>query len=55
MKNNIQHTLENSLSYQEYREHVANLLSQGKSTGDNQTDKRRRIRKETFKVDSQNE
>ena len=38
MKNKIQHTLENSLSYQEYREYVADLLSQGKSTGDNQSE-----------------
>lgn len=38
MKNKIQQAIENSLSYKEYRELVADLLSKGKSTGDNQTE-----------------
>lgn len=38
MKNKIQEALENSLSYEEYRELVADLLAKGKSTGDNQTE-----------------
>jgi len=38
MENIIESSLENSLSYAEYRELVRDLLAQGKSTGDNQTE-----------------
>ena len=38
MENIIKSSLENSLSYTEYRTLVSDLLVQGKSTGDNQTE-----------------
>ena len=38
MKNIIEKSLENTLSYQEFRDLVSNLLTQGKSTGNNQSD-----------------
>lgn len=38
MENIIESSLENSLSYSEYRVLVSDLLAQGKSTGDNQTE-----------------
>jgi len=38
MENIIESSLENSLSYTEYRTLVSDLLLQGKSTGDNQTE-----------------
>ena len=38
MENIIENSLENSLSYTEYRSLVRDLLTQGKSTGDNQTE-----------------
>jgi hypothetical protein len=38
MENIIESSLENSLSYTEYRALVRDLLAQGKSTGDNQTE-----------------
>lgn len=38
MENIIENSLENSLSYAEYRSLVRDLLAQGKSTGDNQTE-----------------
>jgi hypothetical protein len=38
MENIIESSLENSLSYTEYRSLVLDLLIQGKSTGDNQTE-----------------
>lgn len=38
MKKIIQNSLEKALSYNEYRELVSDLLSQGKSTGPNQSD-----------------
>jgi len=38
MNNIIENSLENSFSYTEYRAMVSDLLAQGKSTGENQTD-----------------
>ena len=38
MENIIKRSLENSMSYTEYRSIVRDLLAQGKSTGDNQTE-----------------
>jgi len=38
MEDIIESSLENSLSYAEYRALVSDLLAQGKSTGDNQTE-----------------
>jgi len=38
MKNIIENSLEKSISYQEYRKLVADLLADGKSTGENQTE-----------------
>ena len=38
MKNIIEKSLENTLSYKEYRDLVSNLLAEGKATGDNQSD-----------------
>ena len=38
MKNIIENSLEKSISYQEYRKLVADLLADSKSTGENQTD-----------------
>ncbi len=38
MKNIIENSLEKSTSYQEYRKLVVDLLAEGKSTGENQTD-----------------
>ncbi len=38
MKNIIENSLEKSTSYQEYRKLVIDLLAEGKSTGENQTD-----------------
>jgi len=38
MNNEIEYNLEGSISYQEYRTLVADLLAQGKSTGENQSE-----------------
>ncbi|MCF6347312.1 MAG: thioredoxin family protein [Flavobacteriaceae bacterium] len=38
MKNTIENSLKKSVSYKEYRKVVADLLTEGKSTGENQTD-----------------
>jgi len=38
MNNEIEYNLEGSISYQEYRMLVADLLAQGKSTGENQSE-----------------
>ena len=38
MKNIIEKSLENTLSYKEYRDLVSNLLAEGKATGNNQSD-----------------